>query len=155
MPKSAYVPHIDLLLSALRVERERLDGQSKIAVDAALLRALIQLAVEQLPFNEAFYRATYPDVAAAHASGAVPNLREHFVRTGFFEGRAGALPEMHDAYYVATYPDVAQALRRGEMASASEHYVRSGAAEGRAPNAAARAEIDGWLALLRPAAERR
>ncbi len=154
MPKSAYVPHIDLLLSALRVERERLDGESRIAVDAGLLRALIETAVAQMPFSEAFYRATYPDIAAAHAAGEVPDLHRHFVRTGFFEGRAGAAPEMHDAYYIATYPDVAQAVASGRMANASEHYLRSGAAEGRAPNAAARAAIDDWMTVLRRARER-
>ena len=155
MPKSAYVPHIDLLLAAMRIGRDRLEGDSKIAVDAGMLRALIQLAVGQQPFSEAFYRATYPDIAEAHAAGTVPDLHQHFVTTGFFEGRAGALPEMHDAYYMATYPDVAQALRRGEVASPTEHYVRSGAAEGRVPNAAVRAEIEGWIALLGLSPERR
>lgn len=153
MPNSAYLPHIDLLLAAMHVGRERLAGHSKIAVDAELLRALIQLAAAQLPFSEAFYRATYPDIAAAHAAGAIPDLHRHFVSTGFFEGRAGAAPPLDEAYYASTYPDVAKALGNGEVASASDHYVRSGAAEGRAPNAAARPEIDGWMTLLRQTAE--
>lgn len=155
MPKSAYLPHVDLLLAALRVGRDQLEGGSKIAVDAGLLRALIQLAVEQQPFSEAFYRATYPDLAAAHAAGAVPDLHRHFVGTGFFEGRIGAPPQMDDAYYVAAYPDVARGLESGEVASASDHYVRSGAAEGRAPNAAAKPEIEAWMTLLRQSGERR
>jgi len=154
LSNSAYLPHIDMLLAAMHVERERLAGRSKIAVDAGLLRALIQLAAAQLPFSDTFYRATYPDIAAAHAAGAMPDLHRHFVTTGYFEGRAGAPPQMDDAYYAATYPDVAQAVGSGEVASASDHYMRSGAAEGRAPNAAAKPEIDGWLALLRPASER-
>lgn len=153
MPNDTYLPHIDLLLAAMRIERERLSGHAKIAVDADLLRALIQLAAAQLPFSGSFYRATYPDIAAAYAAGAIPDLHRHFVSTGFFEGRAGAPPKMDDAYYAATYPDVAQALGNGEVASASDHYVRSGAAEGRAPNAGAKPEIDGWLTLLRQTAE--
>ena len=153
VPNSHYLPHIDLLLAAMRIGREGLAGRSKIAVDADLLRALIGVAVARLPFSEAFYRATYPDIAAAHAAGAIPDLHRHFVTTGFFEGRAGAAPDMDDAFYAVTYPDVAQALGSGEVASASEHYVRSGAAEGRAPNAAVKPEIDGWVAMLRETAE--
>lgn len=153
MPNTLYLPHIDLLLAAMRVERERLAGHSKIAVDADLLRALIQLAVAQLPFSDTFYRATYPDIAAAHAAGAIPDLHRHFVSTGYFEGRAGAPPLIDDAFYATTYPDVAEALGNGEVASAADHYVRSGAAEGRAPNAAAKPEIDGWMALLQQTAE--
>ena len=155
MPKSAYMPHIDLLLAGLRVGRERLAGRGKIAVDGGVLRALIQLAVERQPFSDSFYRETYPDIAAAYAAGAMPDLHRHFVSTGYFEGRAGASPPVDEAYYIAAYPDVARALACGEVASAAEHYLRSGAAEGRAPNAATRPDIEGWMALLQQPPERR
>ena len=149
MAERAYIPHIDLLLGAMRIQRERLDGKSKVAIDARLLRSLIQAAVERQPFSEAFYRATYPDIAAAHKSGSVADLREHYVTTGFFEGRVGAPPHLDEAFYVTTYPDVARALEAGDVTSATEHYVRSGAAEGRVPSAAAKAEIDTWMSVLR------
>ncbi len=149
MAERAYIPHIDLLLAAMRIQRERLERKSKVAIDARLLRALIQAAVEQQPFSDAFYRATYPDIAAAHKAGSVADLHEHYITTGFFEGRVGAPPQLDEAFYVTTYPDVARALEAGSVTSAAEHYVRSGVAEGRMPNAAAKTEIDGWMSVLR------
>ena len=146
---SQYVPHVDLLTRFLRVDRHRLNGQQKIAVDARLLRLLLEHLVGHMPFSEAFYRATYPDLDAAAASGLIPDLHLHFVQTGYFEGRIGALPEVDAAFYIATYPDVAGALQRGEVASAAEHYARSGAAEGRVPSPRLQADIAPWMALLR------
>ena len=148
MPPS-YLPHIDLLLHALRIPRDRLNGRGKIAIDAPLLRALLQESVAHLPFSPAFYRAAYPDIAAAEAAGQIPDLHRHFVETGYFEGRHGAPPPLDEAYYAARYPDVAQAIARGETGSGAEHSLRAGAAEGRATSAAAQADTDRWLNLLR------
>jgi hypothetical protein len=41
-------------------------------------------------FNEQFYLSTYPDVAAAVASGALRSGLEHFASYGQFEGRRGS-----------------------------------------------------------------
>ena len=149
MPSPTYVPHIDLLLSALRVSRERLASKSKVAIDTELLRNLLQLAVASLPFDARFYATTYPDIAAAQKAGTIPDLRRHFVEQGFLEGRAGAEPRVDERYYLALYPDVVEAIARGDVASATEHYRRAGAAEGRVPSAAARDDIDHWNRLLR------
>ena len=89
MQRPTYLPHIDLLLQALRVNRERLGSKSKIAIDAKLLRSLIQAAVARQPFSEEFYQHSYPDIAEAYAAGKIPDLQQHFVETGFFEGRLG------------------------------------------------------------------
>lgn len=144
------LPHIDMLLRALRVGRERLLGQSKIAVDARLLRALIQCAMEHAPFDAAFYLATYPDIEAAYAAGKIPDLHRHFVETGYLEGRCGAPPAFDEAFYVLTYRDVALALKQGDIASAREHYIRSGAAEGRNPSPALGGEVAFWSEMLEP-----
>jgi hypothetical protein len=147
-----FLPHVDLLLRALRVGRERLLGESKIAVDAALLRALIRAAAAAVPFDPDFYRATYPDIAAAHQAGQIPDLHRHFIETGYLEGRCGALPSFDEAFYLLTYRDVARALRAGDITSAREHYVRSGAAEGRVPSPALSAAVAAWAELVPPAA---
>ena len=83
-----YLPHIDLLLQALRINRERLNSKSKIAIDARLLRGLIQAIAARAPFSEEFYLQTYPDIAEAHAAGTIPDLQRHYVEAGFFEGRS-------------------------------------------------------------------
>lgn len=157
LTQTVYVPHIDLLLQALRINRERLASKSKIAIDARLLRALLQGLVETIPFSAAFYLETYPDIAAAHAAGDIRDLRKHFVELGYFEGRMGAEPQVDDTFYTGLYQDVAAAVQRGDVASGSEHYMRSGAAEGRVPNAALRPAVDDWgpRAARRPGARLR
>lgn len=71
-------------------------------------------------FDEPWYHARYPDVAA---SGFSP--QEHYVRSGAFEGRNPGPGFDTMAYYLAN-PDVAQAGW-----PALVHYVGFGRAEGR------------------------
>lgn len=144
-----FVPHIDLLLQTLRINRDRLNSRSKIAIDTRLLRALLRSIAAAMPFSAEFYLATYPDIAEAHAAGDVADLHEHFIESGYFEGRLGAAPEVDEAFYLSTYKDVAQGAQKGEIMSGAEHYLRTGASEGRIPNARLRGTIDNWMALLR------
>lgn len=149
MPQTPYIPHIDLLLQALRVNRDRLNSKSKIAIDAKLLKTILQAMVAGAPFNEAFYKQNYPDLAAAQASGAIPDLHKHFIETGYFEGRFGSAPPVDEAYYTSTYKDVGQAVLKGDVTSGTEHYLRSGASEGRVPNEEIRSELEAWMLVLR------
>jgi hypothetical protein len=146
---SQYVPHIDLLLQTLRINRERLSSRSKIAIDTKLLRGLLQALAASMPFSEEFYLESYSDIAEAHSVGKVPDLRQHFIESGYFEGRFGAPPEVDEAFYTSMYKDVGQAALRGDIKSGAEHYLRTGAAEGRVPNALLRGAIDNWMTLLR------
>ena len=93
--------------------------------------------------------ATSPDIAAAHEAGTSPDLQQHFVESGFFEGRFGAPPVVDEAFYTSFYKDVGQAVLRGDVESGLEHYLRSGAAEGRLPTEDSRPEIDAWMSVLR------
>lgn len=149
MAHRSYFPHIDIVLRALRINRLRLDSSGKIAIDARLLKALIQAAVERQPFSEAFYFETYPDLQQAAAAGQLGDAHRHFVDTGYFEGRVGIAPEVDEDFYAALYPDVAEAVAGRRIESLFSHYVASGVAEGRVPSAAAKPEIDSWMALLR------
>ena len=149
MQPSDYLPHVDLMLQAMRINRDRLNSRSKIAIDAKLLRLILQSAVAHLPFSPEFYRRTYPDIADAAAAGQIPDLHRHYVETGFFEGRIGAPPPVDEAFYTGMYPDVAQAVLRGDVASGREHYLRSGVAEGRVPSEQLRPDVEAWLSVLR------
>lgn len=149
MQNPEYLPHIDLLLQALRINRERLNSKSKIAIDAKLLRGLIQAAVARMPFSEEFYLNAYPDIAEAHAGGTISDPHQHFVEVGFLEGRFGAPPPVDETYYTSLYKDVAQAITRGDIQSGQEHYLRQGAAEGRVPNRQIKPEVDFWISILR------
>ena len=149
MPQAAYIPHIDLLLQALRINRDRLNSKSKVAIDAKLLKTLLQAMMANAPFSEEFYKKNYPDLAAANAGGQIPDLHRHFIETGFFEGRFGAPPAVDEAYYTSTYKDVGQAVLKGDVVSGTEHYLRSGASEGRVPNEEIRTELEAWMLVLR------
>ncbi len=144
----AYLPHIDLLLQSLRISRDRLNSRSKVAIDTRLLRTLLQSLVRQMPFDPHFYLAENADIATAHKSGQIVDLHQHYVESGFFEGRQGAAIVVDETYYAETYPDIGEAIRRGDVASAAEHYTRSGAAEGRMPSAQLRPEIERWTTIL-------
>ena len=146
---SEYFPHLDLLAKALRIDRDRLNGRGKVAIDAALLRRIIQCAIERLPFSEEFYRRTYPDITAAAAAGQILDLHRHYVETGYFEGRLGVPPGVEEAYYRGAYADVAEAIAEGTLASGFDHYMQAGAAEGRVPAPALARAVGEWLAVLR------
>ena len=149
MAQLPYVPHIELFLQALRINRERLNSRSKVAIDAKLLKTLLQTIVECAPFSEEFYLRTYPDIAEAHAAGDLTDLRRHFVEHGWFEGRAGAPMEVDAAWYTRRYQDVGQAVLRGEVKSVADHFRQSGYAEGRSPAPALEPVIERWLSVLR------
>ncbi len=148
MQSPTYFPHVDLLAHAMRINRDRLNSRAKVAIDAKLLRRIIEGAIAALPFSAEFYRETYPDIAAAETAGQIVDLHRHFVQTGYFEGRMGFPPPLDEAYYRAAYADVASALQQGEVASGRDHYLRAGAAEGRVPGPALKAEVEAWVKLL-------
>lgn len=143
-----FFPHIDALLKAMRISRERMNSQAKVAIDIRIVRALIHNLVRYIPFEERYYLAQNPDIASAHAAGKITDLHEHFAETGYFEGRVGAPSPVDEAFYAAEYNDIEPAIRRGDIASGADHYQHSGAAEGRVPNAAMRLEIARWNSLL-------
>lgn len=145
---SSYLPHVDLLMQALRISRDRLEGRSKIAVDPRLLLHVLRQIVAAQPFDESFYLTTYDDVATAHNRGDITDLHRHYIEAGFLEGRIGAAPVVDSAYYLATYPDVGRAIAAGQIASAEDHYIQRGAAEGRAPNPQAAADVERWTFVL-------
>lgn len=145
-----YIPHVDLLMQALRISRDRLDGRSKIAVDPRLLVHVLRQIVAAQPFDDSFYLTAYDDVATAHNRGEIGDLHRHFVEAGFLEGRLGAAPVVDSAYYLATYPDVGRAIAAGQIASAEDHYIQRGAAEGRAPNPGCAEQVERWMTVLNP-----
>ena len=148
MSSRRYVPHVDMLLRSLRITKERLNSKSKIAIDTELLREILGLAVGGLPFSAKFYTGTYADIADAHSSGKIADLRRHMTETGYYEGRMGSPPLVDEAFYVSRYPDVGAAIESGAIADATEHYIRAGAAEGRIPRPALQDEINHWNRIL-------
>lgn len=143
-----FLPHVELVLQALRITRERLASRSKVAIDTRLLRTLLQTLAAQLPFDADFYLAENDDIAIAHERGEIGDLHRHFIESGYFEGRFGAPPSVDEAFYAATYGDIGAAIRSGQLTSGTEHYMRSGAAEGRLPSESLRPQVERWASVL-------
>jgi len=84
-------------------------------------------------FDESWYLATYPDVAAAVANGEFRSGFDHFQTYGQREGRNPSA-YFSQSYYLAQNPDVAAAVRAGAFASGFAHFIAYGQQEGRAAN---------------------
>jgi hypothetical protein len=108
-------------------------GQLKIDMTYDELMLLLRKFLLAVPVDEAWYRATYPDVDEAIRTGAYRNAQQHFINNGYFEGRRPFRPEVDEDWYLTAHPDVRASIDRGELPSAQEHFIRSGYDEGRMP----------------------
>ena len=79
-------------------------------------------------FDEAFYQAVNPDVAAAVAAGHIPSGRHHYDSTGFDEGRSAFA--LDRAWYCRTYPIAAVEIAQGDSWDADHHYLEIGRERG-------------------------
>lgn len=86
-------------------------------------------------FDEDYYLAHNPDVAAAIKAGIYHSGYEHYLAFGKHEGRMAVNsindPYYNESYYLALNPDVATAVYQGVFQSGYEHYQKWGKAEGR------------------------
>ena len=115
-------------------------GETVESVEAGLLERLqTRTEAEQEPrpaptsFDEEYYLAQNPDVAAAVASGAFESGMAHYERHGKSEGR-DPNSGFDEVYYLDNNPDVAAAVESGAISSGFEHYQKYGAQENRLPS---------------------
>jgi len=81
-------------------------------------------------FDEAWYRAAYPGVAAAIADGNVESGFDHYCRSGFRDRSPHWL--FDEQYYRRRYPDLTdEALAAQGLPNGYAHYLRIGDREGR------------------------
>ncbi|WP_146287318.1 hypothetical protein [Gemmobacter aquaticus] len=95
---------------------------------------LLRRLLHAIEIDEEWYRRAYPDVDQAIRDGAVKSARDHFLNSGYFEGRLPSEVKVDEAWYLATYPDIAEAVRAGSVPSARQHFLSFGYAEGRLPS---------------------
>lgn len=84
-------------------------------------------------YDETYYLATNPDVAAAVTDGRYRNGYEHFFLQGLKEGR-DPNPYFDADWYGAHNQDVVAAVSQGQFGSLLEHFTRFGWREGRDPS---------------------
>lgn len=91
-------------------------------------RAMAMLAL----FDESFYLAQYPQVAAAVANKTFRNGFEHFALFGQYEG-LNPSAKFDNQLYLALNPDVAEQVSNGVFRSGFDHFIKRGEFEGRDP----------------------
>jgi cyclophilin family peptidyl-prolyl cis-trans isomerase len=82
-------------------------------------------------FDEHYYLATNPDVAAAVAEGKIATGYDHYLLFGQFEGRSPS-PYWNESWYLQENPDVAKAVAAKTVTSGFMHYYLYGQYQGRA-----------------------
>ncbi len=88
VPTTLYVPPYHRLRQRFVFDgAPELDG---VCVDDAALRAAIRPLLSAFRVDEAFYRATYPDLKRAQEAGKLHDLATHWRNNGYFDGRLGA-----------------------------------------------------------------
>ena len=130
-PPKAPVTPAGRIFRLLGIEAAALDDTT-VTVNAEGLSFLLRELARHQPFDPEFYAESYPDIEAARMAGKVADLHEHFVRSGFIEGRLPADPPFDPVWYVQHYPDIATAIPANDIAALRNHFITAGLIEGRA-----------------------
>ena len=128
-PASAPLP-ARLMLQRLEIRQIEL-RQKTVSVNSEFLRHLMTEIARTHRFDAQFYLATYPDVEAAHIAGDITNLHQHYLQSGYFEGRLPHEPAFDPKWYFEHYPDLAGSYSADDKAGLHRHYLDTGMAEGR------------------------
>lgn len=126
-----YVPPFSSLNENLVFSSD--DGTPSVKMTYEDFEKLLRKLLHAVEIDEEWYRGNYPDVDQAIRDGVVKTAREHFVTSGYFEGRLPCELEVDEEWYFKAYPDIAEAAKAGEVASAKQHFLAFGYAEGRLP----------------------
>jgi hypothetical protein len=146
-----YFPPCSLLLEGLGISATDLTGGGAVAVAVTrkFLRELISEFVCRMRMDENWYAETYPDVEGARLAGDIESLREHFVRSGYLEGRLPAALPFDPQWYRRHYRDIADAFPSADPDEMRTHFLTSGYFEGRAGTAEMLAAVERWQALAK------
>jgi hypothetical protein len=128
--KSHVVP-AERIFRLLGIAASELENET-VTVDAKGLRRLMQEFARHQPFDPEYYGESNPDIEAARLAGHISDLHEHFIRSGFFEGRLPAEPPFDPVWYAAHYTDLAATIPAHDVKALRNHFLSAGLAEGRA-----------------------
>lgn len=146
----SYLPDFDEFHRAFP-QLAGLEGGGSVTISTSFLRFLISELAARLPFDEAYYANTYPDVAEAVRRGQIPSLHHHFYTTGYFEGRKPGLRHVDKAWYLRTYEDLSRAFAVNAMPDATRHFNETGQYEDRVGSAYQYEQREKWRSHFRSA----
>jgi hypothetical protein len=127
------VPFADIL-AVTRVHPTR-DGLH-VRMSSGELTSLVELLLQPVPVDGAWYSRTYAGVEAALDSGEIASAASHFSKHGYRECRWPFAMAVDESWYLGRYRDVANAVAAGKVASGQDHFWRVGYGEGRFPTRA-------------------
>jgi hypothetical protein len=93
-PMEPTFPSYPEVVSMLGVDPQ--ESTDPVTVEPAALVELLQRFLSSVEVDAAWYRRTYPDVAAALDDGSLASARQHFIEYGYFEGRSPRAAAIHD-----------------------------------------------------------
>ena len=143
-----YLPSYKFLLSAAK-ELRTADGKLQaLTLPLPIVSALLRELYLASGFNEDDYLERYADVRELVRSKKGTTALDHFVTSGFFEGRLANCVPVAEEWYRKRNPDVWQAIKKGQFKDAKEHYLISGANEGRAPSPELESAAEFWSDVI-------
>jgi hypothetical protein len=151
MTTPAFVPQRRQLLRGLGLGEE-VPAEGRVSVNAGFLKFLIGEFTRLIPFDPVFYEATYPDVAAALASGGLLSSHAHFIESGYRENRLPRAPSFDAGFYLALYPELQSLAERYGPAVLLRHYIEHGRWEGRVATPHEQADAQRWRGMVEMAA---
>lgn len=80
------LPEFNMIASTLGIDPDSTDYPASVPWPS--VAATIRLFLRGYPFDEDWYRKTYPDVDEAIREGGIESAFDHFIDHGFFEGRS-------------------------------------------------------------------
>ncbi len=143
------MPSYAFIVGEVKKKNPNFDSASDLVISKRLFDFLLKIAVSASDYDEAHYVKSNPDIQTAIAKGVLKSGREHYINTGFKEGRQGSVSVVDEKWYRDTYKDVDQAIKDGKVASASAHHKARGWKENRAANPVEEQDIRSWTQMLK------
>ncbi|WP_442756477.1 hypothetical protein ACNHKD_07655 [Methylocystis sp. JAN1] len=142
-----YMPSVNFILQRLGVTKSDLMGEGELEVPARFVKILLRMAAEAGDFDKSQYLQVNPDIEAAFRAGKLNDIRGHYLKSGFFEGRGGSV-RVDEYWYLRQYPDVARAKKDRKIDSATKHFFAAGELEARAARKEYVGDVTKWEELF-------
>jgi hypothetical protein len=131
MAEWCYVLPLGVLLGRCGLPEQLREGAINLTEEQ--LYELIRGLLSSIVVDDEWYQMKYPDVAQAIKNGLIRSAKEHFIKSGYFEGRQPGQVKVDEKFYMLKYLDIAEAMHSGDFDSVQEHFDRHGWSEGRLP----------------------
>ena len=122
------LPPLDRIAPSLRFEG------GMISLESVHCYRLVRAWLSASTVDSNWYLSQYPDVSQQIDDNVITSALEHYVSSGYAEGRMPFPVQVDERWYFEAYPDLTSAKQRGEIIDAYTHFVESGYKEGRLPH---------------------